>query len=362
MTSAPPPAQDLVPRWGVIHVHTNYSDGTRTIPQVAAAAHDAELDFVLVTDHNTLEARVEQGYHGDVLVGVEVEVTPSSYGRHLIAFGLTDYPDDLHERKTGEVFAELERQQAFGWVPHPRGFLNPWFGIYNAAWTEWQHPVGGLELSTFLVDWAMELRPWNALRKLRGEALRATTPHAELLARWDQLNQVRPTVGYVGIDAHYRQKFNGWLATPTYEQLFRTHQVVVWTPPPSGDFDADFLTLRECLRQGQFVNVLGAGLGRTPIQFGVQDRTLHLEIQDREGVTVELVRDGRSTGTPAPVESRIDPPGSGLYRAQIYRHGHLWALTNPVRVPHAPSSESGSDPGRAGMASRGGAGPTLKQA
>ena len=37
---------------GNMHMHTRYSDGTVWHADIAAAAIDAGLDFVIVTDHN----------------------------------------------------------------------------------------------------------------------------------------------------------------------------------------------------------------------------------------------------------------------------------------------------------------------
>jgi len=38
---------------GVIHVHSTYSDGSRSIPDIASIAGEVDLDYVFMTDHNT---------------------------------------------------------------------------------------------------------------------------------------------------------------------------------------------------------------------------------------------------------------------------------------------------------------------
>ena len=62
----------------VVHLHSVHSDGTGTVAQIAAAARRAGVDVVLLTDHDTLEARRrgEEGWHGPVLVCVGSEVSP----------------------------------------------------------------------------------------------------------------------------------------------------------------------------------------------------------------------------------------------------------------------------------------------
>ncbi len=39
-----------------IHLHSDYSDGTASIPELMEAAREAERDVILLTDHDTLGA------------------------------------------------------------------------------------------------------------------------------------------------------------------------------------------------------------------------------------------------------------------------------------------------------------------
>ena len=74
----------------VVHLHSVHSDGTGTVPEIARAARRARADVVLLTDHDSLEARRqgEEGWYGDdVLVLVGTEVSPSR-SNHYLAFGI----------------------------------------------------------------------------------------------------------------------------------------------------------------------------------------------------------------------------------------------------------------------------------
>jgi PHP domain len=57
--SAPFPPPPAGPRWfsGGLHLHTNHSDGTIDPNALAAAARDAGLDFIAITDHNNTTHR-----------------------------------------------------------------------------------------------------------------------------------------------------------------------------------------------------------------------------------------------------------------------------------------------------------------
>ena len=71
---------------GAIHVHSTASDGTGDMNEIAAAANDAGLDFVLVTD--TAGSKTDEGvekWNGSALIICGTELKPQ--GNHYIAFG-----------------------------------------------------------------------------------------------------------------------------------------------------------------------------------------------------------------------------------------------------------------------------------
>jgi hypothetical protein len=76
------------PRWfsGGLHLHTNHSDGTIDPNALAAAARDAGLDFIAITDHNNTTHRHEPAASATPLriVGEEI-TTPAG---HANAWGL----------------------------------------------------------------------------------------------------------------------------------------------------------------------------------------------------------------------------------------------------------------------------------
>src|SRR3954449_4502059 len=75
----------------VVHLHSLYSDGTGTVPEIARAARASDVDVVLLTDHDTLEARRrgEEGWQEGVLVLVGEEVSPRGRN-HYLAFGIEE--------------------------------------------------------------------------------------------------------------------------------------------------------------------------------------------------------------------------------------------------------------------------------
>src|SRR5204863_8009053 len=82
------PADGYVRVLGVVHVHTTLSDGAATPDEVIAAAREAGLQFVVITDHNNLDAKKWEGYHDGLLVIVGTEV--STTAGHLLGLGIAD--------------------------------------------------------------------------------------------------------------------------------------------------------------------------------------------------------------------------------------------------------------------------------
>src|SRR5918999_5751775 len=108
----------------VVHLHSTYSDGTGTVPQIARAGRHAGADIVLLTDHDTLEAkrRGEERWYGDVLVLVGTEVSPRRRN-HYLAFGLEREID--HDGLDAAGICRAVRDAGgFGFAPPPfsRGF------------------------------------------------------------------------------------------------------------------------------------------------------------------------------------------------------------------------------------------------
>ncbi len=103
----------------VVHLHSTYSDGTGTVPEIARAARRAGADVVLLTDHDTLEAkdRGEEGWYGKVLLLAGVEVSPRRRN-HYLAFGL-DRAIDHDGLDAAGICRAVQAAGGFGFAAHP---------------------------------------------------------------------------------------------------------------------------------------------------------------------------------------------------------------------------------------------------
>lgn len=91
-----------------LHTHSSLSDGTTSPTEVVAAAADAGLAGLALTDHDTIEgwdeARAAASARGiDFVPGVEITTKHAGFSVHLLAYGI----DPSHT----ELLAELVRVQ-----------------------------------------------------------------------------------------------------------------------------------------------------------------------------------------------------------------------------------------------------------
>ncbi|RMD98649.1 MAG: hypothetical protein D6814_07100, partial [Calditrichaeota bacterium] len=82
--------ETLRPAWpytsavGAIHIHSRHSDGSGTLRTIARAARANHLDFIWLSDHNTLALKDSQNAIQQplILVGSELSLRPG----HLLEF------------------------------------------------------------------------------------------------------------------------------------------------------------------------------------------------------------------------------------------------------------------------------------
>ena len=104
--------------FGGYHVHTDRSDGTGSVDEVAVAASRAGLAFVVLTDHGDgTRAPDPPSYQHGVLVIDAVEI--NTLAGHVVALGLTraaPYPLAGHPR---DVIEDIRRLGGAAVIAHP---------------------------------------------------------------------------------------------------------------------------------------------------------------------------------------------------------------------------------------------------
>jgi hypothetical protein len=341
---------------GVLHVHSIYSDGTGTVPEIAAAAEENGLDFVLLTDHDTLDAKWHggEGWHGGVLVLVGEEVSPRREN-HFLAFGI-DEPIDHRGLDAAGIVRKVEEAGGFGFLSHPfsRGSDRFRRNIPGMPWRELDcEGYTGLELWSFLTDTAEQLNGFRDLvRFIARPQLYLDHPPRSNLDQWDMLCGRRRCVALGGIDAHQiglRIGSRVPFRLMSYRRSFRQiHTHVLVQHPWARDLVPDRDALYGALRAGRayiardaLADARGFVLwsdGDGPLLMGdearfEEPRVLRVELP--RPARLRLMRDGEQVAGGQELDTleyRVDGPG--VYRVEAYltvdERERTWILSNPI--------------------------------
>jgi hypothetical protein len=338
----------------IVHVHSLYSDGTGTVPEIARAASASGADVVLLTDHDTLEAkeRGEEGWHGGVLVLVGHEVSPKRRD-HYLAFGLDETVEHT-DRSSAQICEAVRDAGGFGFAAHPfsRGSARfkrlPGMGFGDLDCDA----LHGIELWSFANDTGERLESIpQVLRFLArpGHVLRHPPDHN--MRAWDELCARRRVVAIGGVDAHQFGKRVGRfvpLRLMSYRRSFRHIRTHVLTDvEPTGELEQDREQVHAALRAGrcylavdsvapargfQFFAEGAAGTLQMGAEAAAGDWTLHARLPGPG--RLRLVRDGeRIAELDRPeLEHRVSEPG--VYRVEAVRDARgaerTWIVSNPI--------------------------------
>ena len=349
--TGPEPADGFTRVSGVVHVHTTASDGTGSPEEVAAAAAAEGLGFLVVTDHNTLDAKDVEGYSGETLVLVGVEASTQS--GHLLGLGI---PDPVF-RFSGDAADALDDIRLLGGAAFA---AHPLSARADFRWTGWELPgPWGMELLNTDSQW----REAGAGSLLKAAALHGLNPRYALLQglgrptsaleRWDALLAVRDVPGIAGADAHARIVLHrDWvLRLPSYRSmfgLFRNH-VLLDAPleaAPERDGPAVVAALArgrsylgvDALAPADGFFVRGRGGGGNAGRWATRWPRGRISACARAAAcpaarASRCCATVRSRGRPRRVWA-LDSVTSGVYRVEVRVPGWdvPWILSNPIYV------------------------------
>ena len=188
---------------GSFHLHSNYSDGTCTFKEIAVSAKKAGLDFVIITDHGTLQPLRDglNGYLDNILILVGYEINDEKDKNHLIALDLRkEVPRNITPQ---EYVNEVRKSGGIGIIAHPNdtGIKMPNFKSHE--WTEWDiFDYDGIEIWNYMMHWLSGLSNINKLFRFFFPNIVVNKPAREILTLWDELNKNRKVFGIFATDNH----------------------------------------------------------------------------------------------------------------------------------------------------------------
>ncbi len=352
----------LAPRYrasGVVHVHTNLSDGRGTPAEVVAAAGRAKADFIIITDHNRVDPEIFDrlgGKPGDPLVIVGSEV--STEAGHILAIGIRP-PTFRFSGTLREVLDDIRHLGGCAFAAHPtsprgetrfsrEGESGSW-GVEvvngDTAWRE----ASSLALS--LAAWTYPVNPAFALSRTLGD-------FGSERAMWDRalVRRFAPAIG--GTDAHGRIPLSRTtsIPVPSYEALFGLVRTVVHLDEPLPQNGAAARrTISQALCAGRSVVAIPSLADPRGFSFVAQSAsgessgpgstlrfapgmTLRVQGPMPRATRLRLIESGQEVATG---EDRLDFPvlRPGVFRVEAYTRGEKtpWLLANPISILTAES-------------------------
>jgi predicted metal-dependent phosphoesterase TrpH len=357
--SEPPGLHDLA---CAVHLHSDYSDGTATIAELMEAGLESERDVILLTDHDSLGAKDDghEGWHGPVLLGVGVEVTPRA--GHFLAFGL-----DGKIKHKGMPEAEIPRAVAeaggFGFVAHPwsKGArILERYGRFvkrggNHGWQELDsEAIAGIELWSLTTDASEDWRgPVDAIRYMRDPEKQLDGPRPEDIETWDRICERRRFVAIGGLDAHQhgiRVRGRLWSPMPNarYFGILSTY-VSLHEEPRGGEHGAaDLELVYDALREGRCyisVDAIAPGRGFRFWADGAEGKraimgeehpagqwTLRTLFPGRARIVLRRNGEQIAEADGSSLEHAVSEPGA--YRVEAHRNWRgrerPWIYSNPI--------------------------------
>ncbi len=345
---------------GAVHVHSRYSDGTGEIPDIVRAASEVGLDFLMMSDHNTLRPKQDgwEGWRDNVMLLIGYEINDREDRNHYLAFGLNK---TVGVRITAQEYVRRVREQGgIGFIAHPDERRNSMPEHPPYPWNAWDaEGFDGIEIWNHMSEWMEGLTDENKFQRFIHPLKSITAPPVETLSRWDALARQRRVVGIGGTDAHaHKADVMGFFDVEVfpYKVMFKsvhTH-VLLDEPLRRGDaaaFEEDKWRIYEALRKGRcFV--------ANSYQADPRGFTFHATSADetlQQGDFMEFPGEGRiALHVELPQEARIrlfcngdlykeivardhtcSVPYAGAWRAEAWLEDKGWIFSNHIRLGDA---------------------------
>ena len=334
---------------GVIHVHSLYSDGGGTVDDIIESGHKTGLDFIILTDHDTLQARLDgkQGYHSDILLIVGEEVNTSS--GHLLSLGVGYHVQQKGPLGLPLLLDKISKAGGVSLIAHPTG---------RRPWIDWTvDNVDGLEIFNADTAW----RDDNILELIRALFFLPIMPLEAFNSLIDRpsksiqlwLNHSQQTRLSIVGSAYAQERIPIWqdlaLPFPSYEDLFGLIRTYVITEVElTGDSVVDEDILLNSIRRGSCYVVLEGyetapgfsfdfNVGAETFPMGARTKykaggQIEVVAPSSGAIRIKLYRNGKVLAETDEQKLLIDVPGPGLYHAEVYQLRSNYYLKESLRI------------------------------
>ena len=321
---------------GAYHIHTIYSrDSKITLKDVVTTAQKSRLDFVIIADHNSVDAA--EAYRKSSLAAPPLMIfgaENTTVDGHLVTLGVDRAPA-----------GGLSANAIMDWVHEKRGYAVLAHPLSRR--TPWKNPdtlyFDGLEVYNFAHS-LRDSNSWTLSGRLSVLNKRSFLNHFQkrpdaLLDYWDRKLESGKYSGWGAVDAHIRHKWFGW---PFENERLQFQSVTMVAL-------ADRLETKpvlDALASGRSFMVFESRGIATGFSFTAQakehiyvsgenvflrQRPVFL-IRTPERARIVLVNHGGTVFEYEGREAVFPVEKKGAYRVEVYRGGGLWILSNPIYI------------------------------
>lgn len=352
---------------GSVHFHTLQSDGSGTSAQIIEAAQEANLDFIIATDH--------ANGTGEKIAESEVPYNSSNASHHPKSLLL------FSESEIGTEEGHYLKIDGMKIIAHPFDPFIPWKNAEPGAEYDGIEIVNGASLAhdgikkIFPALWALLFYPFNPNYSF----LSIYENPVRELKFWDELNEKKKMAGFVATDAHANINLwqeRGWrIKFPSYAALFKTMKMHLVTIGNLRElpFSKAKKLLYNNLVQGKAYFAIDLLLDSSGFLFelwrtqkgrGKKDRKIEMKAEMGETVKlrkgeksftkallgiqipsvpkeIRLLRNGETIATTNSEGLEFEINEAGVYRTEVYltiknifgmKRKVLWIGSNPIVV------------------------------
>ncbi|RJQ61807.1 MAG: PHP domain-containing protein [Stygiobacter sp.] len=342
---------------GVIHIHSVFSDGSGEVPEIAEFGKECGLDYLILTDHNTLRA-LQEGYerwYDNTLLLVGCEINDKMNQNHLLAMGISETVSTRIPAK--EYTKKVKELGGISFIAHPHEKRSSMTQHPPYPWTEWEcKDFDGIEIWNHMSEWMEGLTEQNKYNYIIHPLRSIVGPTEETLGVWDKLNLERKVVGIGGVDAHaHKLNLLGFFEMEVfpYKVLFksvRTHVITEEKLNPSKDsrdivhaknliykalrngscfisnyYYGDAKGFRFFAEDGEHIHQMGESL---PFIEKIKLRVILPNIS----ATIKLVRNGELVDAIDGFDAEFKVKEPGVYRVEVFLNQNAWIFSNHIRI------------------------------
>jgi hypothetical protein len=342
---------------GSIHIHSDYSDGSRAIEEIVEFGKSLNLDYLMFTDHNTLKPKLDglEGVYENVLVMIGCELNDKEDKNHYLVF---DVDDEIKNNHDASLYVkEVFEKGGIGIVAHPDEEppkLKSYFGCF--PWTDWN--VSGLkiiEIWNQMSEWKEGMNHFNAVWQLLHPRKSLKGPKSITLKRWDELNKKDKVFAVGGVDAHSVKhklfKFIPLRIYP-YKVCFKTIRTHLWVEDnfkkliSEKDFKTASRMFYDSFKNGKmFISNHNLGDAKgfryfiknskgkfTSGDNVTLDNETLIDVLLPAAGEIRIIKDGQVLDIQRNVTAKYKLDNPGFYRLEVYRKGKPWIFSNPIWV------------------------------